>query len=169
MGDFLPNEYLRLNRRALVANGRWEPALQNKSELVVSRVLSLVKSPRTIIYLGPPLPMGSSSLPESHSAASSHCFLFSLASGGVYPAARVTPYAGELLPHRFTLTTRFENPFGGLLSVALALISRSVGVTDLLALRSPDFPLAEINPPAIARPTHVWFNLRRSLSTKPQL
>ena len=54
--------------------------------------------------------MGSSSLPESHHAASSHCFLFSLASGGVYPAARVTPHAGELLPHRFTLTTRLKKP-----------------------------------------------------------
>jgi len=30
--------------------------------------------------------------------------LFDLAPGGVYQAARVTPGAGALLPHRFTLT-----------------------------------------------------------------
>ena len=29
---------------------------------------------------------------------------FDLAPGGVYPAARVAPDAGALLPHRFTLT-----------------------------------------------------------------
>jgi len=32
------------------------------------------------------------------------CFLFDLASNGVYRASRVTPAAGELLPHLFTLT-----------------------------------------------------------------
>ena len=34
------------------------------------------------------------------------CPLFDLASSGVYRADRVTSIAGELLPHRFTLTTR---------------------------------------------------------------
>jgi len=33
------------------------------------------------------------------------CTLFGLASDGVYQADRVTPAAGALLPHRFTLTT----------------------------------------------------------------
>gem|GEM_PF-4776294 len=33
------------------------------------------------------------------------CTLFGLASDGVYQADRVTPVAGALLPHRFTLTT----------------------------------------------------------------
>ena len=89
-----------------------------------------------IIYLGEPLLACSSSLPESHNAASNHCFLFGLALGGVYQAATVTCGAGELLPHRFTLATRATNvtPFGGLLSVALSLISRPVGVTDHPAL-----------------------------------
>ena len=68
-------------------------------------------------------------------------FLFGLAPGGVYLAERVTPLAGELLPHRFTLTARVASS-GGLLSAALALILRSVGVTDHPVLRSPDFPLA---------------------------
>jgi len=36
-----------------------------------------------------------------------------------------------------------SHPFGGLFSAALSLISRSVGVTDHSALRSPDFPLAD--------------------------
>ena len=36
-----------------------------------------------------------------------------------------------------------NHPFGGILSAALSLISRSVGVTDHSALRSPDFPLAD--------------------------
>ena len=58
----------------------------------------------TIIYLGQPLLVGSSSLPESHNATDRHCFLFSLAPDGVYLAANVTTDAGELLPHHFTLT-----------------------------------------------------------------
>ena len=44
--------------------------------------------------------------------------LFDLAPGGVYRAGAVTRAAGELLPHRFTLTARWI-PRGGLLSVAL--------------------------------------------------
>lgn len=68
--------------------------------------------------------------------------LFDLASSGVYQASQVTLAAGELLPHRFTLTThRRRRPFGGLFSVALSLTLRLVGVTDRSALRSPDFPL----------------------------
>ena len=99
-----------------------------------------------IIYLDEPLLTRSSSLPESHNAAGRHCFLFGLASSGVYQAIKVTLDAGELLPHRFTLTTQATEksvaPFGGMLSVALSLTFRSVGVTDHPALRSPDFPLA---------------------------
>jgi len=34
------------------------------------------------------------------------CFLFGLAPGGVYRARLVAQPAGELLPHRFTLTAR---------------------------------------------------------------
>ena len=69
-------------------------------------------------------------------------FLFDLAPGGVCLARPVTRPAGELLPHRFTLTSRTEARRGGLLSVALSLASRPVGVTHHRVLRSPDFPLA---------------------------
>src|SRR3546814_12268967 len=47
---------------------------------------------------------------------------------------------GALLPHHFTLATRPEGPFGGLLSVALSVGSRRPGVTWHRALWSPDFP-----------------------------
>jgi hypothetical protein len=65
-----------------------------------------------------------------------------LAPGGVYLAAWVTPGAGGLLHHRFTLTPgRPEGRSrGGLLSVALSRGSPRVGVTDHPALRSPDLP-----------------------------
>ncbi len=36
------------------------------------------------------------------------CFLFNLSPSGVYLAGLVTQSAGELLPHRFTLTRRAE-------------------------------------------------------------
>src|SRR3546814_9611610 len=47
---------------------------------------------------------------------------------------------GALLPHHFTLATRPEGPFGGLLSVALSVGSRRPGVTWHRALWSPAFP-----------------------------
>src|SRR5512143_2281798 len=53
---------------------------------------------------------------------------------------------GALLPHRFTLTTHPEGPFGGLLSVALSVGSRRPGVTWHLALWSPDFPRSTCAP-----------------------
>ncbi len=77
------------------------------------------------------------------------CLLFDLAPGGVCLARPVTRPAGELLPHRFTLTAprtlgtaQGVQQRGGLLSVALSLASRPVGVTHHPALWSPDFPLA---------------------------
>jgi len=69
--------------------------------------------------------------------------LLDLAPGGVCRARPVTRPAGELLPHRFTLTCRTSRR-GGLLSVALSLASRPVGVTHRPALRSPDFPPAGV-------------------------
>ena len=67
--------------------------------------------------------------------------LFGLAPGGVYRATRRCPRA------RCALTAPFhpchahpEVPFGGLLSVALAVSSHCPGVTWHPALRSPDFP-----------------------------
>jgi hypothetical protein len=65
------------------------------------------------IHLGLPLPAGSSSLPAgSGEQPSNACAgprpaaraLLGLAPGGVYRATPVTRGAGELLPHRFTLT-----------------------------------------------------------------
>src|SRR5512146_177102 len=53
---------------------------------------------------------------------------------------------GALLPHRFTLTTHPEGPFGGLLSVALSVGSRRPGVTWHSALWSPDFPRSACAP-----------------------
>jgi hypothetical protein len=69
--------------------------------------------------------------------------LFGLAPGGVYRAEPVAWPAGELLPHRFTLTciqALTPNCIGGLLSVALSLSFRTVDVIHHPALRSPDFP-----------------------------
>ncbi len=83
--------------------------------------------------------------------------LFGLAPGGVCQARPVTRPAGELLPHRFTLTCGSKrlhalNHVGGLLSAALSLPLRAVGVTHHHALRSPDFPPGH-NSPAIGQPT----------------
>jgi hypothetical protein len=103
----------------------------------------------------------SSSLPGSHRrigpirAGALHpgCSLFGLAPSGVCLARPVTRPAGELLPHRFTLTPREASlARGGLLSVALSLTSRPVGVTHHCVLWSPDFPLAWL----VARPATVW-------------
>ena len=64
-----------------------------------------------------------------------------LAPGGVYLATPVTRGAGELLPHRFTLTPVLADR-GGLFSVALSRGSPRVAVSNHPALRSPDFPRA---------------------------
>jgi hypothetical protein len=100
----------------------------------ISRVLSW-----TIIHLGPASPQASSNLPESD-AGRANGFLFGLAPSGVYRA-------GLLPDSRCALTAPFHpyhaclaTPFGGLLSVALAVGSRRPGVTWHSALWSPDFP-----------------------------
>ena len=70
-------------------------------------------SPVAAIHLGLPLPAGSCGLPAgsgeqpSNACAGRHlavAALLGLAPGGVYRATPVTRGAGELLPHRFTLT-----------------------------------------------------------------
>jgi len=53
--------------------------------------------------------------------------LFGLAPDGVYRARPVARPAGELLPHRFTLTSRRGRRGGGLFSVALSLPSTGGG------------------------------------------
>ena len=57
-----------------------------------------------VIPLGRQLLAASSSLPGSRNEPDRLCFLFGLAPGGVCLAKRVTPPAGALFPHRFTLT-----------------------------------------------------------------
>jgi len=68
--------------------------------------------------------------------------LFDLAPGGVYRADRVTPAAGALLPHRFTLTCAHPCgcAIGGLFSVALSCRSPRLAVNQHPALWSPDLP-----------------------------
>ena len=73
---------------------------------------------------------------ESNGSNETDFSLFDLAPNGVYQANQVTLIAGELLPHRFTLTPIW----GGLFSVALSLTSRPVDVIDHSVLWSPDFP-----------------------------
>lgn len=70
-----------------------------------------------VIYLGPQLLTASSNLPEGRATRAESRYntmccsspLFDLASGGVYKAIQVTLDAGELLPHRFTLTSCDEH------------------------------------------------------------
>ena len=111
----------------------------------------------TVISLGRRLPGASSShTREPHAGraspalASGIALLFGLAPGGVYRADLVTQAAGELLPHRFTLTAREG---GGLLSVALSMGSPPLAVSQHPALRSPDFPPARLPVPAIIQPS----------------
>jgi len=68
--------------------------------------------------------------------------LCNLAPGGVYRADRVTPAAGALLPHRFTLTCAPPggSAIGGLFSVALSCRSPRLAVSQHPALWSPDLP-----------------------------
>jgi len=87
---------------------------------------------------------------------------FDLAPGGVYRADRVTPIAGALLPHRFTLTCAPPGggAIGGLFSVALSCRSPRLAVSQHPALWSPDLPrfVPGGEPPpsrsAATRPTH---------------
>ena len=109
---------------------------------------------------GPDVPAG-----KNHATIAARSFrspLFDLAPGGVYLARPVTRPAGELLPHRFTLTPspisgqcRRDRRRGGLLSVALSLASRPVGVTHHRVLRSPDFPLVKTIHGPIWQPPHL--------------
>ena len=69
----------------------------------VRRILSRdLAVPVVAIHLGRQLPAVSSGLPGINGRAA--LSLLGLAPGGVYRAVRVTPDAGALLPHRFTLT-----------------------------------------------------------------
>ncbi len=92
--------------------------------------------------------------------------LSGLAPGGVYPAAPVAGDAGELLPHRFTLTAPVARG-GGLLSVALARGSPQVVVSHHPALRSPDVPRRRLPDDAAAWPTHPPYKSTRRGTPDP--
>ena len=78
-----------------------------KTELVVSRVLSPACAGDD--HLSRRAIADTFKQPTRKSyAADNHCFLFGLAPDGVYQATWVTPNAGELLPHLFTLTRQSE-------------------------------------------------------------
>ncbi len=84
-------------------------------ESAISRVLCDARSERpTVMNLGPPLPAASNGLPGSRRPKPAgrggppHPPLFGLSPSGVCRAGRVTPPAGERLPHRFTLTASEE-------------------------------------------------------------
>ena len=101
----------------------------------VSRVLSW-----TTIPLGPASRQGSSSAPGDGSSQPI-VPLFGLAPSGVYRAVRRCPRTRwALTPPFHPYHAHLAMPFGGLLSVALAVGSRRPGVTWHSALWSPDFP-----------------------------
>ena len=83
--------------------------------------------------------------------------LFGLAPDGVCRAGRVTPAAGALLPHRFTLTCAFRpeglRAIGGLFSVALSCGSPRLAASQHPVLRSPDLPQRGDHA-AVTRSTH---------------
>jgi hypothetical protein len=125
-----------------------------RTSRAVRRVLwsgRLAALPRpAAIHLGLPSPAGSCGLPAgsgglpSNACAGRSPAPLDLAPGGVYRAARVTPGAGGLLHHRFTLTAPRS---GGLFSVALSRGSPRVGVANHPALWSPDVPRRDARTP----------------------
>src|ERR1700719_94119 len=89
---------------------------------------------RRLLDASSSLPGSSAGPDRSACRLGDNYFLFGLAPGGVCLAKPVTRPAGALLPHRFTLTAsgsadESAGARGGLLSVALSLSSRTVGVT----------------------------------------
>src|SRR5262245_55798810 len=80
-----------------------------RSKSFVSRVLFRVFAGAAMaICLGATLPWPTSDQPESPARRAASPLLFGLAPGGVCRAIPVAGDAGELLPHRFTLTARRE-------------------------------------------------------------
>jgi len=122
---------VRSERRLLSRRGRAPPAYLRKNlKRKVAPERACKPGPvsrgipgETVISLGRRLPGASSGHTREHHAgraspglADRIALLLGLAPSGVYRAGAVTRVAGELLPHRFTLT---DLAAGGLLSVAL--------------------------------------------------
>jgi len=83
-------------------------------------------------------PMPDATYPGGQRAASFLPYSVLLRVGFTEPVSHLT--AGALLPHLCTLTASAFKRLRRYLSVALALRSPSLGVTQHPALRSPDFP-----------------------------
>ena len=102
-----------------------------------------------VIPLGRRLPVGSSGLPRSNAGLQRACRgrtspppLFGLAPGGVCRASRSPDcWCALTAPFHPYLIPVIYRAIGGVLSVALSLASRPVGVTHHRVLWSPDFPL----------------------------
>jgi hypothetical protein len=119
----------------------------------------------------------SSSLPESNdgpdrpAAVEAAFSLLGIAPGGVYRASQVALAAGALLPHRFTLACAAASglaaAIGGLLSVALSLTLRPVGVTDHPVLWSPDFPPGATEAAPSDRPIHSLAEVKDRVTSTP--
>ena len=92
----------------------------------------------TAISLEPPSRTVANDLPEDLSAGRA-ILLLGLPPGGV---CRATPLARGAVSSYLTVSPLPSplEPSGGLISVALSLFLRTVGVTHHPALRSPDFP-----------------------------
>src|SRR5262249_61684831 len=101
-------------------------------------------------------------IPESPTRAALHppvavaaggiALLFGLAPGGVYRAGPVARAAGELLPHRFTLTARCRAAVCFLWHWSVE--SPPLAVSQHPALWSPDFPPARVRlAPATIQPS----------------
>ena len=128
----------------------------------VRRILFGPRSAVTI-HLGRRSPDGSSGLPGVVGRAVLP--LLGLAPGGACRATRVTPGAGALLPHRFTLACApVARAIGGLLSVALSCGSPRLGVTQHRALWSPDVPRTSHAGPRPPGQLAATFSVRRSES-----
>ena len=134
---FQQSQYRR--RLEMPSSHRVGPDVQEFRQKWRSRSLSRVLS-WTTIPLGPASPQGSSSTPGD-GPSQPIVPLFGLAPSGVYRAMRRCPRTRwALTPPFHPYHARLATPFGGLLSVALAVGSRRPGVTWHSALWSPDFP-----------------------------